>query len=185
MKFVIGLGNPGDEYAGTRHNLGWRVMDELARLRRIKDEGPRWEGLLSVKGAVALFKPLTYMNNSGDAVARLVAGSGVALENVLVVLDELNLPLGPLRMRVGGSAGGHRGLASVIQSLGTDQFPRLRLGIGPPRPDLSGRDFVLSPFDEEELPLAEKLVARAVQAVEYWMDQGPDAAMSRYNAPVQ
>ena len=195
VKLVVGLGNPGEWYAQTRHNLGWRVIDELARGWSFECEEVRCGGLLLVEGvasqdgprrigdSVELFKPLTYMNESGRAVADLTDESGVAFEDVLVVLDDLNLPLGTLRMRAGGSAGGHRGLESVMLHMGTDQFPRLRLGIGPAPAARTGRDFVLSPFDQEDLPLVERMIGQAARAAECWVKEGLEAAMSRYNGP--
>ena len=185
VKFVVGLGNPTGKYAHTRHNLGWRVLDKVARAWQFGGAKVCSGGLLTAKGSVALFKPLTYMNESGRVLAELTDDAGVSLEDLLVVLDELNLPLASLRMRAGGSAGGHRGLESVIQHLGTDQFPRLRLGIGPPPLEMSARDFVLSPFDEKELSLVERLVERAALAAECWVKEGLEAAMSRYNGPVE
>ena len=195
-KLVVGLGNPGGRYADTRHNLGWRVVDELARAWRFEDEEARCGGLLLASDAVPreqaqcpgisvqLFKPLTYMNDSGCAVAGLIRETSVALQDVLVVLDDLNLPLGTLRMRAGGSAGGHRGLESVTLHLGTEQFPRLRLGIGPLPAAGPGRDFVLSPFGPEELPLVERLIEQAARAAECWVKEGLEAAMSRFNGPL-
>jgi PTH1 family peptidyl-tRNA hydrolase len=195
-KLVVGLGNPGRRYADTRHNLGWRVIDELARAWRLEDEKVRCGGLLLAGGAVTrkraqrpsgnvqLFKPLTYMNESGCAVADLVRECGVDLRDILVVLDDLNLPLGLLRMRAGGSAGGHRGVESVMLHLGTEEFPRLRLGIGPLPAEGPGRDFVLSPFEPEEVPLVERLIEQAARAAECWVKEGLEAAMCRYNGPV-
>lgn len=185
MKFVIGLGNPGEQYARTRHNVGWLVLDRLARVWHIEREHVRWEGLVASKRAVKLFKPLTSMNESGRAVALLVGAADVGLDEVLVVLDDLNLSLGTVRLRADGSAGGHHGLESVIETLGTDRFPRLRLGIGPRQPDLPGKDFVLSSFDEGELPLVKQLVERAALAAQCWVKDGLEAAMSRYNGPVE
>lgn len=181
MKLVVGLGNPGEQYALTRHNLGWWVVEDLAETLQVRNESHRCGGTLATKGEVGLFKPLTYMNESGRAVAELAGETGVALSEFLVVVDDLNLELGSLRLRTGGSAGGHRGLESIIQSLGTDEFPRLRLGIGPCPAGVTARDFVLSTFNDDELPAAEEMVKRAVQAVQCWINEGAQAAMSRYN----
>ena len=185
MKFVVGLGNPGEWYAQTRHNVGWQVLGELDRMWRLGGWHERWGGLAASKGEATLFRPLTHMNESGRAVAALVGETGTALTDLLVVLDDMNLSLGALRMRPRGSAGGHRGLQSVIEWLGTDELPRLRLGIGPGRPEMTGKDFVLSPFDEQELPLVTQMVERATLAVQSWASEGVEAAMNRYNAPVE
>jgi len=185
VKFVVGLGNPGREYLDTRHNLGWWVVDELAAVLGAGEESERWLGLVVRAGEVTLLKPLTYMNDSGHAVARLVADTQAAPEDVLVVVDDLSLELGTLRIRTGGSSGTHHGLESVIECIGTDAFPRLRLGIGPCAEGQEWRDFVLSPFDEGELPVVEQLVARAVEAVRCWLAEGAAAAMSRFNGPVE
>ena len=183
MKFVIGLGNPGREYSDTRHNVGWWVLDQLAQDMHINAEREKWRGLAARKGEVTLFKPLTFMNDSGSAVAAVADETGAPLQDILVVLDDLNLKLGTIRTRASGSAGGHRGLQSVIDRLGTDEFPRLRLGIGP----FAGGDsraFVLSPFDESELPIVDRMVARSLEAVWCWLREGVSAAMSRYNGAV-
>ena len=184
MKFVVGLGNPGERYVHTRHNIGWWVLDELAAALGIAQERERWEGLLVGTDRLTLFKPLTHMNESGRAVAALANETGAALPDLLVVLDDLNLSLGTLRLRPRGSAGGHRGLQSVIDCLGTEEFSRLRLGIGPGAPVENGRDFVLSPFEQEELLITDRLVERAVLAVRCWVEEGVEAAMSRYNGQV-
>ncbi len=183
MKFVVGLGNPGREYTDTRHNVGWWVLDELADDMHLKAEREKWRGLAARKGEVTLFKPMTFMNDSGRAVAAMAEETGAPLHDILVVLDDLNLKLGTIRTRAGGSAGGHRGLQSVIDRLGTDEFPRLRLGIGP-FAGVDSRPFVLSPFSDSELPIVERMVARSLEAVWCWLREGVSAAMSRYNGAV-
>ena len=185
VKFVIGLGNPGKEHACARYNVGWLALDELACIWQVESERACCDGLLAVKDDVGVFKPLTYMNGSGRAVARLLGQSDAALEETLVLLDDLNLPLGMLRMRGQGSAGGHRGLESVIEWLATDRFPRLRLGIGPLRAGVTSRQFVLSPFDEQELPLVDRMVRRSAMAAQCWVAEGLQTAMSRYNGPLE
>jgi len=184
MRFVVGLGNPGRRYVRTRHNLGWRVVDAVASALDIQGERECWHGLAAWTDEVTLFKPLTHMNQSGRAVAKLVRETAVCLDDLLVVLDDLNLPLGTVRMRARGSAGGHRGLQSVIDWLQTDVFPRLRLGIGPATGVCSGREFVLSPFEEAELPVVDRMLGRAALAVQCWLKEGVQAAMSRYNGAV-
>lgn len=183
MKFVVGLGNPGREYTDTRHNMGWWVLDGLAEDMHLKAEREKWRGLAASKGEVTLFKPMTFMNDSGRAVEAMAQDTGAPLRDILVVLDDLNLKLGTIRTRAGGSAGGHRGLQSVIDRLGTDEFPRLRLGIGP-FAGTDSRPFVLSPFSQSELPIVERMVARSLEAVWCWLREGVSAAMSRYNGAV-
>jgi PTH1 family peptidyl-tRNA hydrolase len=185
VKYVIGLGNPGRQYSRTRHNIGWRVLDELAASGGIEQARERWGGLVARRDELTLFKPLTFMNESGRAVAGLVEGTGAGLQDLLVLLDDLNLSFGVVRLRARGSAGGHKGLQSIIDGLGTEEFPRLRLGIGGGRADLSAREFVLSEFDAEELPLAEQMVRWSARAVRAWAREGVERAMSRYNADVR
>jgi len=186
MHLVVGLGNPGEEYANTRHNLGFRVAEELARrhsltFRRGRGRAPSLmaSGIVAGQSAV-LMKPLTYMNDSGVAVRAGADFYKVAPANVLIVYDEMDLPLGRIRIREAGSAGGHNGLRSVINHLRTDQLPRLRIGIG--RPQHTGVDHVLSTFRPDELPVADEAIASAADAVELLLREGTIAAMNRYNA---
>jgi PTH1 family peptidyl-tRNA hydrolase len=184
---VAGLGNPGDEYAATRHNVGFMVADELCRRG-----GGRWEsrkGLSAIArvrigGAeIVLCKPLTYMNNSGMAVAETLRRFDLEVSSLLVVVDDLALPLGRLRIRTRGSDGGHNGLTSVIFALGSDEFARLRCGIGQEAPPPKGTmpDFVLSPFDRPEVPALREMVARAADAAATGAVGGIAAAMNRFN----
>jgi PTH1 family peptidyl-tRNA hydrolase len=183
LKAIVGLGNPGVEYQGTRHNVGFDVVDELAR---------RWNARLKPWKRVAdvvvvrehealLAKPRTFMNLSGEAVQRIAAFHKIDPSDVLIVVDEVQLPLGRLRLRDAGSAGGHNGLKSVIQHLGTETFPRLRIGVGrgDPRWDLA--DHVLSPFDGDERQVVARAVDRAADAVELFVGEGIGAAMNRFN----
>jgi PTH1 family peptidyl-tRNA hydrolase len=180
---VVGLGNPGREYARTRHNIGFRVVDALA------GEGKRFEKkgfylLLGTRIAgrkVLLVKPVTYMNRSGDAVAALIREYGLEPSKVLVVADDANLPLGTLRVRKRGSDGGQKGLASIIRETGTEEFPRLRLGIGTPKDDRDLADFVLDPFDGEEIPVVGALIESALLCVRTWITGGVERAMERHN----
>lgn len=181
MRVVVGLGNPGPRYLGTRHNVGFRVVDALA------PPGAGWEASEQAETArarcgaeeVILVKPLTYMNRSGDAVRALQEQVGFEPDQVLVVVDDFLLDFGRLRLRRGGSDGGHNGLASVLGRLQTDQIPRLRLGIGPVPDDRDDTDFVLSPFGANED--VDGLVERGRAAAHCWADEGIDAAMNRYN----
>ena len=183
MKAIVGLGNPGREYAGTRHNIGFDVVDEVAR--RWKVQLKPWKSVANVavvgaRGAL-LVEPQTFMNLSGDAVSRLSAFHKLTPEDVLVVVDEVQLPVGRLRARRSGSAGGHNGLKSVIQHLGTE-FPRLRIGIGRGDPKWDLADHVLSRFARDERDTVADAVNRAADAVELFVEDGLEAVMSRFNA---
>jgi len=187
MKLIAGLGNPGAEYARTRHNVGFRVVELLAERWRIPINRYLLRTLYG-RGRlgpeeVILAKPLTYMNRSGDAVAALLWHFGLGPADLLVVYDDVALPLGRLRLRGRGSAGGHRGMASIIERLGSEDFPRLRLGVGTPPPGVALPDYVLSPFPPAEEAEVEGLLARAGQAVEFFVTLGLEAAMNRINAP--
>jgi peptidyl-tRNA hydrolase, PTH1 family len=182
MKAIVGLGNPGREYAGTRHNVGFDVVDEVARRWGVRLRP--WKSVahlatVAARGAL-LVEPQTFMNLSGDAVGRIAAFHRIAPEDVLVVVDEVQLPLGRLRVRRSGSAGGHNGLRSIIEHLGPE-FPRLRIGVGrgDPRWDLA--DHVLSRFGPDERDTAAEAVQRAADAVELFVDAGVQAAMNRFN----
>ena len=182
---IVGLGNPGDAYAATRHNIGFRVVDLLARrlrTRRVRSGGE--SSLLAVSGEgrpLLLLKPLTYMNNSGNAVAEIIERYAVPTEQMLVVLDDFALPLGKLRLRRGGSDGGHNGLFSILFALQTAGFPRLRCGIGLPEmpPKHALADFVLSPFSAGELPAAERMVSAAADVALTFVREGPQAAVQK------
>jgi peptidyl-tRNA hydrolase, PTH1 family len=181
---VVGLGNPGAEYRATRHNVGFRVVEELARRwGAVPVRGECNARLLSAEPAL-LVQPQTYMNRSGYAVRCLVERHGVQPENVLVVLDEVALPLGRLRLRAAGSPGGHRGLESVLEQLQSDQVPRLRLGVRAGDEPPAGEalvDFVLAPFMAAEEEIVAAMVLRAADAVEAWRQEGPDLAAARFN----
>jgi PTH1 family peptidyl-tRNA hydrolase len=184
-RLVVGLGNPGREYAGTRHNVGFRVVDGLAAAHGIALRTRRLKAVYGVGeiGAqrVCLAKPQTYMNLSGQAVAALMRELSLPHEDLLVVCDDVNLPIGRLRIRRSGSAGGSGGLKSIIASLGSEAFPRVRVGVG--RPGSGGLvDHVLGPFTRAELPLIEQAIAAAVEAVQLSLTDDLDAAMNRFNA---
>lgn len=188
MKLVVGLGNPGPRYAPTRHNVGFRVVEHLAASRHIPWGAERFGGRFG-RGRlggleVGLLEPLTWMNLSGDAVVEALEALPVGDpgSDLLVVLDDVDLPFGRLRLRPGGGGGGHRGLEHVIERLGTRDFPRLRFGVGRPQGAAETSDWVLSRFSpEEERALAVQL-PRAADAVEAALCEGLPAAMNRYNA---
>ena len=187
MKLIVGLGNPGREYRETRHNVGFLVIDELARRHQLTlSLGPSQvpETFVAKKFGpepLLVAKPLTFMNRSGDSVAALTRYFDIAPADVLVVVDEVALPFGKLRARARGSAGGHNGLKSIIERLGTQEFPRLRLGIGrgDSRRDLA--DHVLSKFEPGERAELETFIARAADAAELFAVDGIQTVMNRYN----
>lgn len=185
VKLVVGLGNPGARYTNTRHNVGFMVLDRLAR-RAGAPLTRRQCGALVAVAKVAgqracLTKPQTYMNLSGEAVACLLRYYKVSPADLLVVYDDRDLPLGRIRLREKGSAGGHRGVESIIAALGTSDLPRLRIGIGRPS-EMDAVDHVLGGFSAEERPTAETALDRAVEAVECALQEGLAVAMNRYNA---
>ena len=187
MKAIVGLGNPGREYAGTRHNIGFEVIDEVARRWNVRLRP--WKSaadLAMVTGRSAvLVEPQTFMNLSGDAVGRVAAFHKLEPADVLVVVDEVQLPLGRIRLRRSGSAGGHNGLKSIIQHIGTG-FPRLRIGVGRGDPKWDLADHVLSRFGREEREAVAEAVTRAADAVEMFVDEGIEVAMNRFNqSPVE
>ena len=184
MKFIVGLGNPGEKYARTRHNLGWWVVDRLAEARSAARTREDCEGVIMAAGDIGLFKPLTFMNHSGRAVAKLARKQDLKPSELVVVMDDLDLELGTIRLRSGGSSGGHRGLQSVMDHLGTREVPRLRLGIGPCPKKEPARSFVLSRFSREEMPLADRMVECAADCAVCWSHEGLQTAMSRFNGPV-
>jgi PTH1 family peptidyl-tRNA hydrolase len=183
---VLGLGNPGPEYADTRHNVGFRVVAELARRRGLSLDRLECNALLATDEApeLLLAQPQTYMNRSGFAARCLLERHQLEPAAILVVYDEINLPLGKLRLRKAGSPAGHRGIESVIESLRTDAVPRLRLGVAPETGAPAGEDlvgFVLAPFAAEEREALAAMILRAADACETWLREGIDTAMNRFN----
>lgn len=184
VAIVCGLGNPGPQYRSNRHNLGFVALDVLSRRHSLswgRAAGPAQVALWRAAGrAVTLVKPLTFMNESGAALAK---HRGADSSGILVVCDDLNLPLGAIRIRPRGGAGGHKGLESIIARLGTSDFPRMRLGVGGAPPGIDWVEFVLSDFSPEEGEAAAALVETAADAIETAVRRGLDAAMRRYNSP--
>ncbi|HEY6563724.1 MAG TPA: aminoacyl-tRNA hydrolase [Pirellulaceae bacterium] len=185
MKLVVGLGNPGRKYEGTRHNVGFEVLRELASRQgvtpREKFHGDWLETSWGTE-RVGLLMPRTYMNVSGKSVHAAVEFFRVELAELLVVSDDFHLDLGRLRIRRTGSAGGQKGLADIIRQLGTDQFARLRIGSGSPPATWDPADFVLSRFTEHERPSMQASIQAAADAVVVWIQEGVEAAMNRYNS---
>jgi len=183
MKLIVGLGNPGERYHHSRHNLGYKVVDELARtwsieVRRLKFQGLFGQGTVGGQ-TVALLKPETYMNLSGGSVAEAVRFYKILPGELLVVVDDMDLEPGRMRLRASGSAGGHNGLKDIIARLGSDEFSRLRIGIGAAVG--GGVGHVLGTFLPEEQSVIDEACERAVGAVECWLKAGIDQTMTRYN----
>lgn len=184
IKMVVGLGNPGKKYVGTRHNIGFRVIDSLAEALKIKVKKKRFNGCLG-SGEYAgkkliLLKPLQFMNCSGQVVATAAGFYKISASNVLIVLDDMALSPGRIRVRMKGSAGGHNGLADVIEKLGTENVNRLRIGIGPSN-EKEAYDYVLSKPAEPEKPLLDDAISKAREAVLCWIEYGIRATMNKFN----
>jgi len=202
MKLVVGLGNPGKEYSGTRHNIGFEAVEAFAnrngwigspadfkRLAKQKFEALALDGAvrLSAGGTekVLLLEPVTYMNLSGRSVQAALAFYQLEPKDLLVVLDDVALRCGKLRLRAGGSSGGHNGLKDIERALGTSQYPRLRIGVDPPPPRVPQRDWVLGKFSPEQRQLIDPAIARACGAIAVWIDKGVVVAMSQFNGDEQ
>jgi len=199
MHLVVGLGNPGRQYVGTRHNIGFDVVDHLAvrlgwittasqfdSLSRSNFEGLTMDGTMTLadgaREKVLLLKPLTYMNLSGRSAQAAMAFYQLGPADAMFVLDDLALPCGKIRLRAGGSSGGHNGLRDVERALGTAQYPRLRLGVDAPPMNVPGRDYVLGRFDPAQREKMDPAVDRAASAIIEWIDRGIASAMNKFNA---
>jgi PTH1 family peptidyl-tRNA hydrolase len=186
VKLVVGLGNPGTKYQGTRHNIGFELVDRLARGGSSSSFSRKFEGQAAEieidYRRVMLLKPETFMNLSGRCVGQAVRFLKLPLAEILVVCDDLSLPLGKLRLRSAGSDGGQKGLRDITSHLGSDQFSRLRIGIGD-QEQADAADFVLSRFRASERPAIDDALILASQAVAVWVTKGIDAAMNRFNGP--
>ncbi len=185
MKMIVGLGNPGKEYAGTRHNVGFDLVDALGAAHKIRVEQRVAKAVVgrgTIGGeTVLLVKPQTFMNNSGEAVSSLLRREQIGVENLLVTTDDVHLPIGRLRLRARGSSGGHNGLKSIAAHLATQDWARLRLGVGEPPPGLQ-IDWVLGRFSPAERKQVDDLLIQAMGAAELWLTQGIEAAMNRFNS---
>lgn len=186
IKAIIGLGNPGEKYDRTRHNLGFEVVNLLKGESEFVPGQGRYEiceaSISTLK--IVLLKPTTYMNRAGIAVKSLADSRSLLTDEILVIADDFNLPLGRLRLRQSGSDGGHNGLASVIYHLGSEDFPRLRLGIGPVPEGVAAEDFVLERFSSNEGEAVGSMVERAARAVESWLSDGYEKAAANFNQAV-
>ena len=183
---VAFLGNPGLKYEGTRHNAGFMTADALCRQKKLDINKARFRALTALceigGEKVLLMKPQTYMNLSGEAISQAARFYKIPPEHILVVSDEVSLPVGKLRIRTKGSAGGHNGLKNIISLLGTDSFPRIRLGVGaPPHPEYEMMDWVLSVFRDQDAEEMAKAAQRAAEAVVCYIEKGPDRAMNLFN----
>jgi PTH1 family peptidyl-tRNA hydrolase len=202
MRLVVGLGNPGNEFIATRHNIGWEAVDELAqrlgwigkkedfnRLGKSKFDGLVLDGSVSIHSGgsekLLLLKPVTFMNDSGRSVQAAMAFFQLSPADVMVVLDDLALPSGKIRVRPSGSSGGHNGLKDIERALGTDEYPRLRIGIDAPPPRIPGRDYVLGRFTDEQRRAVNPALQKAASAILTWIEKGIESAMNTYNADSQ
>jgi peptidyl-tRNA hydrolase, PTH1 family len=181
IRCVVGLGNPGPEYTGTRHNIGFMVIDQLAvQLGLTWEKSTKWDAVTSKQGALVLAKPVSFMNRSGYPLVAIAQYYKIAPSEILLVLDDFALPLGRIRIRAGGGTGGHNGLDSVIMQFGTEEIPRLRIGIGA-APAAGSVDYVLGRFFEEERTLVKSAIERSVEAIKCAVDNGVVAAMNTFN----
>jgi PTH1 family peptidyl-tRNA hydrolase len=183
-RIVVGLGNPGERYQATRHNVGFRVVERLAARRGWSLDGNECNARTAERDGVLLVLPQTYMNRSGYTLRCLVERRGLEPSRTLVVYDDVHLPVGRLRLRKKGGPGGQRGMESVLENLRTAEVPRLRCGVGPAEGELPGDElveYVLSPFDREEEETVAAMIERAADACEAWLDEGIEAAMNRFN----
>jgi PTH1 family peptidyl-tRNA hydrolase len=187
---IVGLGNPGAEYAQSRHNIGFQVADFLAERHDLQFDRFQKRARLAIgrvrtlsgsEQRLLVAKPMTYMNASGEAVAPLAAFYKIAPADILVVFDDLDLPVGRIRLRPGGGAGGHKGMQSIIKHLGSEAFPRLRIGISRPPGQMDPAAYVLRPFSSDQEVEMTFVRIRAVDAIEAWLASGIDAAMSQFN----
>ncbi len=185
MKIIVGLGNPGEEYALTRHNVGFRFVYELASHWGISNSSYRFDGLLGQSRyageKIFIFQPLKYMNNSGLPLRKIFDYYKLSVEDLLVVYDDLDLPVGKMRFKANGGDGGHNGIKSIINHLGTDQIPRLKLGIGRPPDQIPVTNYVLGKFAGEEEKLIKETIGLAIDSVELMLKDGLIVAMNKYN----
>jgi PTH1 family peptidyl-tRNA hydrolase len=191
MKLIVSLGNPGKTHAHNRHNAGFRCLNYFARLHSIRFDHRQCRakvGIAQVKGEkLLLAKPRTFVNLSGDPVACLVRKHGVPLGNLLVIYDDLDLPLGKIRLRQSGGSGGHKGINSIISALGSEEFPRIRVGIGRPQGERQSIsedaivNYVLSDFSPQEEVIIKSVIAEVAEAIDCFLSQGIEAAMSKFN----
>ncbi len=184
---IVGLGNPGRRYRQSRHNFGYMVIDKLSeisgvRMGKVQSKAIIGAGEFGGK-SIIIAKPQTFMNLSGSAVGSLLRYYRIPLDNLLVIYDEIDLPLGHIRLRERGGSGGHNGMKSIIEQIGTE-FPRLRLGVGRPPGFLEPADFVLQNFGADEMPIVIEMIGKAIEAIQVYLQKGIDIAMTSYNGPL-
>jgi len=185
MKIIVGLGNPGEEYRKTRHNIGWRVIESLAKRHDAPPPKRKYRSYVQTvrlgRRNVLLMRPRTFMNLSGRAVAAAVAATQIRPDELMVVSDDVHLDVGRIRIRKRGSPGGHNGLASIAEHLGTQDWPRMRIGIGQPRNAAEKKDYVLSEPTEEESVVLKQAIEDAADALEMWAAKGIEQCMNNFN----
>ena len=185
MKMIVGLGNPGNEYAGTRHNVGWMLVDALAEHLGINEWRSREKGMVAEgrigSEKILLVKPLTYMNNSGECVGPLMRWYKLEPEDIMAAHDDMDIPIGTIRIRKKGSAGGHNGIKSLLSHIGSEYFGRVRIGIGRPQPGWSVINHVLAKFNDQEQEKIGDAIKQLIPAVECMVLEGPDMAMNKFN----
>jgi len=185
MRLIVGLGNPGSRYVNTPHNIGYDVIDVLAEKWNCKFKSSHYNGLLAKtvvdNETIYLLKPKTYMNLSGLAVAAFLKENVIDLKDIMVIFDDINLPIGMIRLRAKGSAGGHKGLKSIIQAIGSNEFPRLRIGILSDELVLDLIEYVLSPIKPKHRKEFNNIIPDCVDAVDIWLKEGINSAMNKYN----
>ena len=185
MKLIAGLGNPGTQYRNTRHNLGFDILDALAQSLGVQFDKEKHNGQFAqamYQGEkLLLLKPLTYMNRSGDCIAKHARNKVHEPEDILIIVDDINLPLGRMRLRTNGSAGGHNGLKSIIERLGTKDFHRLRIGVGDNRQGKDLADHVLSKFRPDEKNQVQESIDKSVEAATLWINHQPQDVMNQFN----
>ena len=184
---IVGLGNPGRQYRGNRHNIGFMVVDRLAAANGIQSSKVQNKAIVGdgriVGQRVILAKPQTYMNSSGDAIGPLANFYKIPPENIFVVYDEMDIPLGTIRLREKGGAGGHNGMKSIIQHIG-QEFPRMRLGVGRPPGRMDPPAYLLQDFSNDQLPTVSDMIDEAIRAIETYLQEGIQMAMSKHNGTV-
>jgi PTH1 family peptidyl-tRNA hydrolase len=191
MKLIVGLGNPGKTYAHNRHNVGFRCLNYFARLHSVRFDRRQCQarvGIGKIRGEkLLLAKPGTFVNLSGKSVAGLVQKHDIPLSDLLIIYDDLDLPLGKIRLRQSGSSGGHKGMNSIISALGSEDFPRIRVGIGRPQAEKQSMsedavvNYVLSDFSPQEEAMIKPVIARVAEAIDCFLTQGIEAAMNKFN----
>jgi peptidyl-tRNA hydrolase, PTH1 family len=185
MKLIVGLGNPGKQYEKTRHNVGFDTIDELSRLFNINVDQLKFKGVYGIgfvgTEKVLLLKPLTYMNLSGESIRAIMDFYDIDTEDLVVIYDDLDIPVGKLRLRQKGSAGGHNGIKSTIAHIGTQEFNRIRIGVDRPQNGMSVSNYVLSRFTSEEQPIIDEVIKKSASACESWLSKPFLQVMNDFN----